>query len=568
MKQADTFEQMTETGIRHKNTTLLDISLSPVMAMGTAHVQQDICDRDVDSFTVSPEQVPAEQERVERAMVEAAAELRDSVARIEAALDPASAAIFQAHRQILQDSGLKDEIRHEIAKHRINAEDAVQRTFRRWEQSFRSKGSEIPQERAADLRDIGRLLLRNLAGLKLHSLEAIPERSVLVARRLLPSVTIFFPRRKVAAVLTEHGGPGSHPALLTRQIGIPGVCSDPQLLERVASGDEVAVDGLRGTVLIAPDETRRAQFRAEMERYRTSLAVAMRRRHEPAVTRDGVRIPVFANIGSRADAELAVENGAEGVGLFRIELLFLTHETLPSEEKLHEELRQAIEPVTGRPMVIRLLDIGSDKQLPYLRHPLEANPSLGQRGVRLLLRYPELLRLQLRVLLRLSRELELRLLIPMVAVPEDVAQVRTEMDRVAAELSLSRVPELGAMVETPAAALNVRALLEHADFINIGTNDLTQYSLAADRENVLVADYFRHDHEVIFWLLHLETSDAGSRQVGVCGELAGQLDAFPRLLQAGVRMLSVAPALIPSVKEAVRTCTASGSNPGAESEKS
>jgi phosphoenolpyruvate-protein kinase (PTS system EI component) len=242
--------------------------------------------------------------------------------------------------------------------------------------------------------------------------------------------------------------------------------------------------------------------------------------------------------------------------LFRIEVLFLSRKMLPTEEELTSQISKTIAPLTGKPITIRLLDIGGDKFLPYLPLPLEQNPFLGLRGVRLLLAYPELLSIQLRALLRLSQEHDIQILVPMVTVAEDMMKIREALISAARELGVKHLPPLGAMIETPAAALSIKAIEEFSDFLNIGTNDLTQYTMAAGRENALVYHYFKDDHETVIRLLRIICEEAGPGPVGLCGELAGNCGAIETLLRVGIRMLSVAPPLIPAVKQAVRAARA------------
>lgn len=289
-----------------------------------------------------------------------------------------------------------------------------------------------------------------------------------------------------------------------------------------------------------------------MKQYYAGAAEAKKHSGQPAVTRDGVTIPVMANIGNHYDAETAVENGADGIGLFRIEVFFLSRKMLPTEEELVTGITKTIAPMKGKPVTIRLLDIGGDKPLPYLPLPSEQDPFLGRRGVRFLLDYPNLLDIQFRALLRVSREHDIRIIVPMVTLVEDMVRVRTAYDRVGKTLGLSTMPPLGAMVETPAAALSAHELAAVSDTLNVGTNDLTQYTMAAGRENAFVHRYFKDDHEVIFKLLRLVGREAEKIPVGLCGELASHTDKTEALLRAGMRMLSVPPPFIPLVKEAVR----------------
>lgn len=273
---------------------------------------------------------------------------------------------------------------------------------------------------------------------------------------------------------------------------------------------------------------------------------------KPAISLDGQLIRVEANIGIEDDVELALDNGADGVGLLRIEQLYFARNTPPSEGELFTELQQLVTPLGDRPVTIRLLDIGGDKPLPFLRLPATSNPVLGRRGVRILLEYSQLVRTQLGAILRLSQEHPVRVLIPMVTLEEDVQRMREAFDAMIIERKISRPPEFGAMVETPAAALAIPALLKYVDFLCVGTNDLTQYTLAAARDDAAVNDYYVDSHESILRLLSIILADANERSVTLCGELAGRESLVPRLLQMGFRALSVAPTVIPTTKATIR----------------
>jgi phosphoenolpyruvate-protein kinase (PTS system EI component) len=318
------------------------------------------------------------------------------------------------------------------------------------------------------------------------------------------------------------------------------------------------VDSFRGSLVIAPRPATRAEFQKRLEQWQATLFRCKGACREPAHTRDGQLIRVEANIGVQDDVGLALENGADGVGLLRIEQLYFARTTPPSEAELYSSLKQLVTPLGERPVTIRLLDIGGDKPLPYLRLPPTANPVLGRRGVRLLLEYPQLTRTQMGVLLRLSQEHPVRVLIPMVTLEEDVRRVRETFDALVTERGIGRPPELGAMVETPAAALALPALQPYVDFFCVGTNDLAQYTLAAARDDADVNAYYQDTHESIWRMLAIILADAKDRQVTLCGELAGRGSWVPRLLRMGFRDLSVAPTLIPTTKATVRSVDLGG----------
>jgi phosphoenolpyruvate-protein kinase (PTS system EI component) len=386
----------------------------------------------------------------------------------------------------------------------------------------------------------------------------MPEGSVLVAHRLLPSDAVFFTTRRPAAVIVESGSPASHCALMGREMGIPGVVQLPGIVDRVTEESLILVDGLRGHVVVEPDKKARRTFERERAQYTATLEEARTHSHDPAVTRDGIEIPVMANIGSLEDAKLAVSRGADGVGLYRTEMLFTSRRMLPTEDELFDEMDRVLSALNGKPVSVRLLDLGGDKNLPYLDFGSEPNPFLGRRGVRLLLRFPKLLDVQLRVLLRLSQNHNIRIMIPMVTLPEDVEAVRETLTAIAEDMGNEPMHALVSMIETPAAALSVSDIMESADFVSVGTNDLTQYTMAAGRDNPFVAGYFRDDHPAIRQILRTIVQGAGRTPVAVCGELAGRLQNTEALLRTGVRVLSVAPPIIPSVKQSIRKAVVSG----------
>ena len=453
---------------------------------------------------------------------------------------------------MLQDPGLRQEIRDLVKEELISAAPALARVFRRRERKFREMTEQTHRQHADDVADLGRRLLREMAGVKTTSLEKMPPGRVLVARRLLPSDTVALPRSAVTGIAVEFGGPGSHAALLAEALGIPTVAQIPNLTEKIADGDLLIVDGFRGELIVNPDEPTLSRYREEIQGAQTRSAQIVKSAREPARTLDGTTVTVLANVSCREDVGTAAANGADGVGLCRLEQFYLSRKTPPAVAELVVELRAMFAPLKGKPITVRLLDLGGDKPLPFLTLPLEDNPFLGRRGVRLLLRYPDLLDTQLEALWQLSQEHDVRILVPMVTLTQDLASVQSRLAAVAKDADPEKLPPLGAMIETPAAALSVADITAHADFLSIGTNDLTQYTMAAGRENPLVNDYFIEDHPAVMRLIRIIVEEAGGVPVAVCGELARQLNALPALLKLGIRTLSVAPPLVPGVKEAIR----------------
>jgi phosphoenolpyruvate-protein phosphotransferase len=520
--------------------------------MGQAWVVGDVLKWSGPAATIAQEDVDGELLRLARSFEETLAELDQYARRIEVEFDAALAGIFRAHGTILRELFDSGEFERELRASLLTAEVVVGRVLQRWYQKIEKLENQTFRQRADDLLDLGRNIIRRLRGEPASGFKPIPEGSILVVERLLPSDVVTLPKSKVAGVVVETLGQGSHAALLAREKGIPTIAEIPGLLSRIRSGTELLVDGFRGTLVIAPQPDARSEFEERIEKWRATLVRCKGACREAARTLDGRLIRVEANIGVHDDVELALDNGADGVGLLRIEQLYFSRPVPPTEDELFSELASLIAPLGARPVTIRLLDIGGDKPLPYLGLPPTANPVLGRRGVRLLLHYSHLVRTQIGAILRLSQSHHLRVLIPMVTLEDDIRRMRESFESLSAERKITKPPEFGAMVETPAAALAMPALLKHVDFFCVGTNDLTQYTLAAACDDASVNDYYLDGHESVLRLLRIILADAGGRPVTLCGELAGRETYVPRLLEMGFRALSVAPTVIPTTKALIR----------------
>jgi phosphoenolpyruvate-protein phosphotransferase len=473
--------------------------------------------------------------------------------QIEDKLGKQTADIFRAQEMILLDSYVIKEMKSVLEKKMLNAEQVVRVVFRVLARRFRDLDNEILRERGDDIDDLSRRLLLSLAGIQAHSLENLPANTVLVARRLLPSDTVFLSRSSTVGVLAEFAGPAAHAALIARELGIPCVGGIFNLLETVNTGDVVQIDGAAGTAVINPD-------RQTIKIYQDAFEVVCQRRHSIAfanttgetISRDGVKISIMSNVRSREDVERAMENGADGIGLFRTEPFFLASKHLPSAEEFTKFLLASLEPARGKHIDVRLLDIGADKNPIYLHLRPEPDPFLGRRGVRILHEYPDLLEAQLRAVLEVSQEIGIGVLIPMVTMERDVVHIVSRLHKFAAEMGIRELPRIGAMIETPAAALSIANLKKYVDFFSIGSNDLTQYTMAAGRENPLVTEYFVDDHPAVLRLIEMVVEDAEDTPVSICGELAGRTEAIQKVLATGIRSISVAAALIPELKQAIQ----------------
>jgi phosphoenolpyruvate-protein phosphotransferase len=533
--------------------SLFGTRISPGLAMGTAWIAGDILECSAQAVRIGSEQIGAELERIRRAFMEVETELEESARLISEQLDPRLGEIFHAHQMMLDGFLSSGQIETELRESLVPAPQAVRRVFRKWEAKFAALKSESFRVRADDILDLARRILRRLEGEEAYGLAAMPPGSVLVAERLLPSDVVSLSRRHVAAMLVESLGQGSHAALLAREKNIAAVAELPGLLSLIRRGDKLLVDAFRAVVVVSPTEETQLAFERRLDAHRARQVRCKVECRKPATTRDGQTISVEANLAAHDDIELVIENGADGIGLFRIEQLYLARELPPTEGELYDELQALVSPFRDRPVTIRLLDIGGDKPLPSLNLPPETNPLLGRRGVRLLLAFPQLGRTQLRALLRLAQEQTIRILVPMVALERDIQKIRELFGIVAREMGLQKLPPFGAMIETPAAALTVADIARHADFLCVGTNDLTQYTLAAGRDDAAVSEYYVDDHPALLRLLGIVVREAAGIPVTICGELGGREEVIPKLLRMGFRGLSIAPPLIPATKDLIRS---------------
>ncbi len=536
----------------HDSFRVAGLVISPGLVIGQAFVYRSSLHALAAPYAIRLHQVEEEFTRIDSALDAVRQDLHVSAKRIEADTGPKLAAIFEAHEMMLRDRSLRLEIRGEIEEQLIGAAQAIVRVFTRWEGKFRAMTQELHRERADDLLDLQGRLLREIAGVRTTGLEKMPRGRVLVAHRLLPSDTIALPRRAVTGIVLEFAGLGSHAALLARALGIPTVAQVENATRVIADAQELIVDGIVGEVVVDPDAETRARYEEDIRRFQHTALRARRLARQPAHTLDGTYVAVMANVGCPEDVVAAVENGADGVGLYRMEQYYLGRNTPPSASELLTAFAETFAPIAGKPITVRLLDLGADKPLSFLKFPIEDDPFLGRRGVRLLLRYPDLMETQLRAIVELARDHDVRILVPMVTLAEEMARVREHLHAVASTVVGATCPPLGAMIETPAAALTLSAIIRYSDFFSIGTNDLTQYTMAAGRENGLVSEYFLENHPAVMRLVRLVVVEAGQTPVSVCGEIAAQIDSIPTLLELGVRSLSVAPTFVPAVKQVIR----------------
>lgn len=525
--------------------------ISPGFAQGLTYIQPSLSGPiDVPENTF---QHNAEEEfyRLDQATAKISDDLLKLASRVGKEIDERLAEVFGTHRQILKDSSLKEELRREIVDNFVTAGSAVRSVFLRWETRFLLMESTMAREKGDDLRDVSLRLRNALAGITVHPLEAIPEDCILVTPRLLPSDTVFLNRRSTAAVLLEYGTMGSHAALFTRQMGVPCISGISEIIKSIPEGALTLVDAHKGVVTVNPSRKMHTVFETQEHQYTNTLKVAKSNAMKPAISQDGIIIKVNANVGCYEDSCKAIESGADGIGLYRLEQFYIGRTLPPSCDELVTEMSHSLAPFKGKPVCVRLLDVGSDKPFPFIGFLAETNPALGRRGVRLMREYPGLLTTQLQAILTLCDDFDLQILVPMVTLPKDMQLVRQALSTLCKSLNI-KPPKLGVMIETPAAALSACFLAPYADFMSFGTNDLTQYVFAADRENAAVEMYYNDSADEIFRLIALVHSDVPKMALSICGELAGRKEHINKLLQLGITSLSVAAPLVVVIKQTVR----------------
>ena len=540
------------------STQLQGISASPGIAVGPVYVytlQHIVVDRQ------PGQSAQVELDRLAAALATARQQLEVLTERARQGAGADEAAVFEAHQLFLDDPDLLDRVHALIEQESVKAEYAWQTGTNHYAETLSSIGDEYLAARAADVRDVSQRVLRILAGAS-SEVTGPQAPSVIVAEELTPSDTVMIDKSEILAFCTARGGPTSHVAILSKALGIPAVVGLGESFNALKKDLTAIVDGGSGTVLIEPDESIRVEYRQRAAALQQLRAAAEATAHQPAITLDNVRVEVVANIGSLSDAQAAIEIGAEGVGLLRTEFLYLDRADAPGEEEQVETYRAIFDMLGQRPIVVRTLDIGGDKPAPYLKMPPELNPFLGVRGIRLCLAKPDVLHTQLRALLRAGEGHNLKIMFPMVAVLEEVIEARRHFDQVRRDLEVQHVKyaqqvEIGIMVEVPAVALNARTLAEAVDFFSIGTNDLSQYTMAADRTQSEVATLADAFNPAVLQLIKMviEAAHARGRWVGLCGELAGDPLAVPVLLGLGLDEFSMGYRSVPIVKQAIRRCS-------------
>lgn len=499
----------------------------------------------------------SEKARFENAKKEAGIQLRKLYDKAVKEVGEASAAIFEVHQMMLEDEDFCDAVLNMIHTELVNAEYAVAVTGDNFSKMFCGMDDEYMKARAADVKDISDRLIKNLAGQEELDLDTL-EPSVIVAEDLSPSETVQMDKEKILAFVTVRGSANSHTSILARMMNIPALVGVPADIDEIKTGMKAVVDGFEGMVIFDPSDEVMAAAEEKIKKEQEKLELLQTLKGKENITLDGHRINIYANIGSVGDVGYVLENDGGGIGLFRSEFLYLGREDFPTEEEQFQAYRQVVQTMAGKKVIIRTLDIGADKQVDYFHLGKEENPALGYRAIRICLKEPDIFKAQLRALLRAAVFGNLSVMYPMITSVEEVKQIAAIVGEVKEELERAqvpcRLPEQGIMIETPAAVMISDELAELVDFFSIGTNDLIQYTLAADRQNEKLDDFFDPHHKAILKMIGMVVENAHKcgKWVGICGELGADPELTETFVRMGVDELSVAPSMILKVRREVR----------------
>ena len=524
------------------------------IAIGKIHIYVK-GEQQVKRYKITDEQ--AELGRFEDARQKAVKQLGRLYQKAVKEVGEAHAAIFEVHQMMLDDEDYLESIENIISTQQVNAEYAVAVTCDNFAAMFEAMEDEYMRGRAADVRDISERLLAIMLGLdKTQSLLKTP--AIVVAEDLAPSETVQLDKEKVLSFVTVHGSANSHTAILARTMSIPALIGTPIPLNNSVDGHLAVVDGNSGCIYVDPDEETLRSMEEKLAQEKEKKELLLTLKGKESITTDGRKVSLYANVGSLADLSRALENDAEGIGLFRSEFLYLEKEDYPTEEEQFAVYKAAAEIMAGKQVIIRTLDIGADKQADYFDLPKEENPAMGCRAIRICLTRPRVFKTQLRALFRASAYGKLAVMYPMITSVKEVRQIKAIVEEVKRELTESGIPfgqvQQGIMIETPAAAITSDLLAGEVDFFSIGTNDLTQYLLAIDRQNEELEQFFDAHHPAVLRLIEMTVKNAHRAGIwcGICGELAADLKLTEKFLEMGVDELSVSPGSVLGLRKVIR----------------
>ena len=531
------------------------IAASKGYAIGTVLIQKH------EEIIISDEKITdivAEKAKLTKALEASKEQLTAIKAKAAESMGEEEAEVFEAHITLLDDPEFAGAMDMAIENEQLNAMKAVENTKNTFVMIFESMDNAYMRERAADLKDVSNRIIANIAGVAVNPFENAKENTVVVAHDLTPSDTAQLDRSKVVGFLTNIGGRTSHSAIMARTLEIPAIVGLRTITDTLKNGDKVILDGIEGIAILNPSEELIAEYTAKKEAFEAELEALKRLIDVKTITKSGTRVEVCGNIGKPEDVDQVMANGGDGVGLFRTEFLYMDRESAPTEDEQFESYKYVLEKTAGKQVVIRTLDIGGDKTLPYLPLPEEMNPFLGYRAIRLCLDRKEIFKVQLRALLRASIYGKLAVMFPMISGIQEFEQAREVAEECRAELvaegiEVSDSIQWGIMVEIPAAAVMADELAKHVDFFSIGTNDLIQYTLAADRMSEKVSYLYNPMHPAVLRLIKMTIDGAHKhgKWVGMCGEMAGDEIAIPTLVEYGLDEFSMSASSILTAKKVI-----------------
>ena len=546
---------------------ILGISASSGISTGKAFVIPEQVERIVPQFPVSSSEIEKEWERFSKAK----SKITDKILKQLEGLSPDSKQdkiqkkLLETYLLMLDDPVFLQEVRQNLEENPFNIEYILDVKTEEYADRLRNSGNEYLTERAQDICDIFGSVLNELLNIHVFNIEQVPDGAVIVARDLSPSDAIIFTKRKIAGLALAEGGTSSHVAILARNYGIPAVFALENITKEVLQGSKLIVDGTAGEVIVSPDIQTLSDYTAKIEKELEHKEKILKFKDIPAQTKDGTRFTLLANIGTPEEAKLALDQGADGIGLFRTEFLFMQETTtatlrnhVMTEDEQFDAYRTVLETMKDKPVTIRTLDAGGDKIISSLELPTsqEKNPLMGLRAIRLTLNFPKLFKTQLRALYRASVYGNLKIMLPLITTTEQVVKAKELISEVQAELENEGIPfnkdvPVGIMVETAAAGITADCFAKISDFFSIGTNDLTQYTLGVDRENLLVSPLYNEFHLAVLRLIQhtIEAAESEKIPVSVCGEMAGKTDSVLILAGMGIRTLSMGINNIPYIKE-------------------
>lgn len=529
------------------------IAASPGVALGRVFLYKE---KEVEISKVKAESVEVEKEKLTVGRDKTKEQLLQIREKTAKKLGEDKAAIFDGHITLLEDEDLFDEVVELIAEDKMRAETALTQGIDGYCEMLSNLEDEYLRERAGDLRDIAKRWIYNILGEQMLDLSSLPSRAVVVARDLTPSDTAQLDLENIAAIITEIGGKTAHTSIMARSLEIPAIVGTGNILSQVKDGEEIALDAITGEIIIKPTDEEKNEIEMKKIKFLEEKELLKQLKDKKAISKDGIEVGVWGNIGEPKDVIGVLKNGAQGIGLYRTEFLFMNNDKFPSEEEQYEAYKKVAEDMNGMPVTIRTMDIGGDKSLPYMELPKEENPFLGWRALRVCLDRPEILKTQFRALLRASVHGCIKVMLPMIISIEEVRKAKEIFEECKRELKTEGIAydidiQLGIMVETPAVAFRGKQFAKEVDFFSIGTNDLTQYTLAVDRGNEHIAHLYDTYNPGVLAAIKsaIDGAHQGGISISMCGEFAGDSQATPLLLGMGLDAFSMSPISVPQIKK-------------------